>query len=215
VAALALLSFSLTAPAQAAPPAAPLPAGSDLSPAQQARIRARQEQFQKDLAALRADAKMTNAQKQAKYTAMVQAADKDTLAMLTPVQRAGEMKRRQINAQFRKDVAALSANKSLTDAQKRARYVALVQAADAQTFATLTPAQRALVQKRRQAGLDRQAEVKRLAQELQKSETPAQESQIHEIGLKAGAQVQAVIADKSLDPTRKTAKIKDLEQQAQ
>ncbi len=210
MAALALLSLPLTAQVQAAPPAAPAPAGADLSPAQQARMQARQAQFGKDLAALRAETGMTNAQKQVKYTAMVQALNKDTLAILTPVQRASEIKRRQINAQFQKDVAALRADKAMTDAQKKTRYIALVQAADAQTLATLTPAQRALVQKRRQAQTQAQTEVARLAGELQKSQTPAQAKQIKDISLAMRARMQAVMADKGLSDQAKAAKIKDM-----
>lgn len=206
MAALALLFLPLTVQAQSPPPAAPAPAGSDLSPAQQARIQARQEQFQKDLAALRADAKMTDAQKQAKYTTMVQAMTNDTMAILTPVQRAGEMKRRQINAQFQKDVAALRADKTMTDAQKKARYLALVQAADTQTFSTLTPSQRALVQKRRQT----QEEAMRVGNELKKSQTPTQMKQIKDISIAMRTRMQAVIADKTLSPQAKTAKIKEV-----
>lgn len=206
VAALALLSLPLTAQAQAAPPAAPAPAVTDLSPAQQARMQARQEQFQKDLAALRADVKMTNAQKQAKYTPMAQAMNRDMMAILTPAQRAEEMQRRQINAQFQKDVAALQADKTMTDAQKKARYLTLVQAADTQTFATLTPSQRALVQKRRQT----QTEAVRIAEDLQKSQTPTQAKQIKDISVAARTKMQAVIADKTLSPQAKTAKIKEM-----
>ena len=206
VAALALLSLPLTASAQAPPPAAPAPAGSDLSPAQQARMQARQAQFQKELAALRADAKMTTPQKQAKYTTMVQALNQDTLAILTPGQRVEELKRRQINGQFQKDVAALRADKTMTDAQKKARYLALVQAADAQTLATLTASQRALVEKRRQT----QTDAMRIAEDLQKSQTPAQAKQIKSISLAARARMQAVMADKSLSDQAKTAKIKEM-----
>jgi len=204
VAALALLFLPLTAQAQTAPAAAS--AGSDLSPAQQARMQARQEQFQKDLAALRADARMTNAQKQAKYTPMAQAMNRDMMAILTPAQRAEEMQRRQINAQFQKDVAALQADKTLTDAQKKARYLALVQSADTQTFATLTPTQRTLVQKRRQT----QTEAMRVGDELKKSQTPTQAKQIKDISVAMRTRMQAVIADKALSPQVKTAKIKEM-----
>lgn len=215
MAALALLSFPLTAQAQAAPSAASASAGSDLSPAQRQRAEARNAQYQKDLAALQADPKMSSAQKQARYQTLFQAMDRDMLAILTPAQRAQVMKQRQIGAQFQRDVAALKADPKMSDAQKQARYETLRAAANQKALATLPPEQRARVEKQQQAGLSRQAEVKRLAQELQRSETPAQEKQIHEIGLEAGAQAQTVIADKSMPPTAKTAKIKDLEQQAQ
>jgi len=214
IAVLALLPLPLTARAQGTghPSAS---ASSDLSPAQRQRAEARQAQFQKDVAALQADKTLTDAQKQARYQTLFQARDKDMMAILTPAQRTLVMSQRQIGVQFQKDVAALQADKTLTAAQKQARYEALRQAANQKALATLPPDQRARVEKQQQAGLARQAEVKRLAQELQKSETPAQDKQIHEIGLKAGAQVQTLIADKSLSPSLKTAKINDLEKQAQ
>lgn len=216
VAALALLPLPLTAHAQGTSPGrAPASAGSDLSPAQRQRAEARNAQFQKDVAALQADPKMSDAQKKARYQTLFQAMDKDMLAILTPAQRTLVMSQRQIGAQFQKDVAAMMADPKLTQAQKRARYEAMRQAANQRALATLPPEQRARVEKQQQAGLARQAELKRLSQELQKSETPAQEKKIHEIGLKAGAQVQAIVADKSLPPALKTAKINDLEKQAQ
>lgn len=204
IAALALFSFSMTAQAQTPPTTTS--AGSDLSSSQQARMKARQDQFQRDLAALRADPKMTNPQKQIKYNAMVQAMDKDLMAVLTPMQRAGEVKRQQVNAQFKKDVAALSADKSMTVAQKKARYLTLVQAADAQTLATLTPSQRAVAVKQHQT----QSEALQVANELQKSQSPAQAKQIHDISIAARTQMQAVIADKTLSPQVKTARIKEM-----
>lgn len=204
IAALALFSFSVTAQAQTPPTTAS--AGSDLSSSQQARMKARQDQFQRDLAALRADPKMTNPQKQTKYNAMVQAMSKDLMAVLTPTQRAGEMKRQQVNAQFQKDVAALRADKSMTVAQKKARYLTLVQAADAQTFATMTASQRSVALKRHQT----QSEALEVANELQKSQSPAQVKQIQAISIAARTQMQAVIADKTLSPQVKTARIKEM-----
>jgi len=169
-------------------------------------MKARQDQFQRDLAALRADPKMTNPQKQTKYNAMVQAMSKDLMAVLTPTQRAGEMKRQQVNAQFQKDVAALRADKSMTVAQKKARYLTLVQAADAQTLATLTASQRSVALKRHQT----QSEALEVANELQKSQSPAQVKQIQAISIAARTQMQAVIADKTLSPQVKTARIKEM-----
>ena len=216
MAALALLTPALTAHAQATPPGrSSSSADSGLSPAQRTRAQARQTQFQKDIAALQADKTLTDAQKRAKYAVLARAMDKDMMAILTPAQRAQVMSQRQIAAQFQKDVATLQADKTLTDTQKRTRYEALRQAANQKALATLPPAQRARIEKQQQVGVARQAELKRLAQELQKSETPAQEKQIHDIGLAAGAQIQTVVADKSMAPALKTAKIKELEQQAQ
>lgn len=211
VAALALLSLPLNAHAQATPPAAAAPAGSDLSPAQQGRMQARQEHFQKDVAALKADKALTDAQKKARYLVLAQAADKDMMAILTPAQRERVMSQRQIGTQLQKEAAALQADKTLTDAQKRARYQTLLQAANDKALATLTPEQRAQVLKRRQIAAD----ATRMGKELQKSLTPAQEKQIHGIGLASGTQIQAVIADKSVSEQAKVAKIATLRQQAQ
>ena len=216
LAALTLLSLPLTARAQGAPAGrASSSANSELSPTQRAHAEARQAQFRKDTAALIADKTLTDAQKQARYAVFAKAMDQDMLAILTPSQRAQVMIQRQIGAQLQRDAAALQADKTLTVAQKQARYEALRQAANQKALATLTPAQRARAERQQQAGLARQAEVKRLAQQLEKSESPSQEQQIHEIGLKTGAQIQAVIADKSMAAVQKPAKIKDMEQQAQ
>jgi len=217
--ALTLLQ-SPTVRAQAAPP--PASATLDVSSSQQARIQARQEQFRKDLATLSADAAMPNPQKQVKYNGMMQAMNKDIMAILTPAQRAQEMKRQSISAQFRQDVAALRADKSMTDAQKKARYLVLLHAADTQTLATMTLAQRALAQKQRQAsaaqqqaGQARVADATRMGKELQASLSPAQAKRIHAIGFASGAQVQAIIGDKSVPEQAKVTKITAIRQQAQ
>ena len=222
VAALTLIALPLTAPAQAAPPAAQSSDPSGLSQAQRQRIEARQGQFQKDITALRGDAKMTDAQKKARYGTLLQAMDRDMLAILTPTQRAEVMQQRQIGAEFQKEVAALKADPKLTSAQKQARYEALVKQANQKALATLTPAQRAQALKRSQAqraeALKRSqaaAAAKQIGAALQKSLTPAQEKQVHAIGLATGTQVQAVIADKALSEQAKVAKITALRQQAQ
>lgn len=204
---LALLFLPLSGYAQPGPAShSGASAATDLSPAQNARIQARQAQLGKEVAALRADTKLTAPQKQAKYQTMLQALDKDVLAILTPAQRTQELQRRQINAQFLKDVAALRADKKLTEAQKKARYLALVQKADTGTISTLTPTQKALVLKRRHT----QEEALQISQELQQSQTPAQAKQIHDISVALRNKMQAVVADKSLSDQVKTAKIKEL-----
>ena len=206
----ALLSLPLTTHAQ--PPAAShagVPGGSDLSPAQRAQVQALQTRLQREAAALGANTKLTNAQKQAKYAALVQAANQSVLGILTPTQRAEELKRRQINAQFQKDVAALRADTKLTDAQKKQRYLALVQKADASTLQTLSASQKAQVLQQRHT----QATAMQIAQELHQSQTPAQAKKIHDISNAFGAQMRAVIADKGLSNQAKTAKIKALTQQ--
>ena len=223
--ALTLISAGLlSAPTLAQTPATGQPSSSgglNLNADQRARADTRQAQFQKDVAALRADTKMTDAQKQAKYTSLYQAMDTDMMAILTPTQRTQVQKQRQINAQFQKDVTALQANKAMTDAQRKARYAQLVQNARDASLALLTPAQRAEALKRDAAAAKIQkaqavklAEAKRLGQQLQKSETPAQSEKLHTIGLTTGATIQSVIADKTLSDAAKTAKIVALRKDA-
>ena len=216
LAALALLTLPLTARAQGPSSGRASASGpSDLSPAQRASAEARQAQFRKDTAALMADAKLSDTQKRARYAVLAKAMDRDMLAVLTPAQRAQVMAQRQIGAQFQRDAAALQADKTLTDAQKQTRYQALRQAANEKALATLTPAQRARADKQRQAGQARQVDATRMGKELQASLSPDQEKQIHAIGLASGAQVQAIIADKSVPQQAKIAKITALRQQAQ
>lgn len=69
------------------PPAMGVP-GLTLSPAQQARFTARNAKFAQEVTALRADPKLTPAQKQAKFVTLYKAVDKDMMAILTPAQRA-------------------------------------------------------------------------------------------------------------------------------
>ncbi len=218
--ALALFSHPLVARAQAPPP--PASVSLDVSPSQQSRISVRQRQLRKELSALQADTTMSIPQKRAKYGALMQAMNSDIMAILTPAQRVQEMKRQQISAQFQKDIAALRVAKGMTDAQKKARYLALVHAADAQTLATMTAAQRVLAQKQRQAALAQQeagqarlADATRMGKELQASLSPDQAKRIHAIGLSSGAQIQTVMADKSISEQAKPAKITTMRQQAQ
>ncbi len=224
IAALALAGaafFESPTLAQTAPTGQTTPVGLGLDPTQQAKATARQAQFQKDIQALKDDPKMTMAQKQAKYTTLLQAMDRDMLALLTPAQRSQVLKQRAINAQFKTDVLALQSNRSMTDAQKKARYLQLVQNARNASLALMSPAQRAEALKR-SAALEqaqkeqapRLAEVKRLSQQLQKSESPAQSDKLQKIALSTGATIQSVIADKTLSAQAQTAKIVALRQNA-
>ncbi len=197
------------------------PPGLNLSAVQRIKANARQAQFQKDIGALRADKTLTEAQKQTKYTSLLQAMDRDMLGILTPGQRTQVEKQRQINAQFQKNVLALQGNRTMTDAQKRARYLQLVQNARNASIALLPPSQRAAAlqrsaaaEKAQQAQAAKIAEARRLSQQLQKSESPAQSQKLNSIALSARSSMQAVIADKSLSPPAKTARIVALRQDA-
>ena len=213
--------FSAPLPAQAQQSSQPTPVGIGLNAAQQAKANARQAQFQKEIQALQLDSKMTPAQKQAKYTTLYQAMDRDMLAVLTPTQRSQVLKQRQINTQFKADVLALQSNRALTDAQKKARYLQIVQNARNASLALMSPVQRAealkrsaAIEKLQQTQAPKIAEAKRLSQQLQKSETPAQSEKLRTIALSTGTTIQSVIADKTLSDQAKTAKIVSLRQDA-
>ena len=224
IAALALAGgafFQTPTPAQSAPTGQTTPVGLGLNAAQQVKANARQAQFQKDLEALKNDPKMTMTQKQAQYATLLQAMDRDMMAILTPAQRTQVMKQRAINAQFKTDVLALQSNRTMTDAQKKARYLQLVQNARNASLALMSPAQRAEALKRSAAAEKLQqeqapklAEAKRLSQQLQKSETPAQSEKLRTIALTTGTAIQSVIADKTLSAQAQTAKIVALRQDA-
>jgi hypothetical protein len=215
--AIALTLAALPWAAQAQTPAAVNHSStdSDLSASQRARAAARQAQFQKDVAALRTDSKLTDTQKQAKYGVLLQAMDKDMLALLTPAQHVEVQKQRQINAQFQQSITALRTDSKLSNAQKQARYQTLVHNRQTALLATLTPVQRTRVEKEHQSQMTRAAEANRLGAELQKSQTPAQAKQIQAIALATRTQMQAVIADKTMPDSAKSAKITDLRKQAQ
>ena len=224
LAALALVGaafFQSPAPAQTPAPSQPAPDGLDFSAAQKAKADARQAQFRKDVEALQADTKLTPAQKQAKFAALFQSMNTDMMAILTPSQRSKVLKERQIGAQYRADMLALQANKTLTVAQKKARSVQIVQNARNATLALLPPAQRAAMMQRfaaveqaQQAQADKIAEVRKLSQQLQKSETPAQAQKIAAVMLTMRTAAQSVFADKLLSSQAKAAKITALRQDA-
>lgn len=213
--------FQTPAMAQAAPTGQSTPVGLGLNAAQQAKANTRQAQFQKDYQALKDDPKMTLAQKQAKYATLLQAMDRDMMAILTPAQRTQVTKQRAINAQYKTDVLALQSNRKLTDAQKKARYLQIVENARNASLALMSPAQRVEALKRSAAAekLQQQqavkiAEAKRLSQQLQKSETPAQSEKLRTIALSTGTTIQSVIADKTMSAQAQTAKIVALRQDA-
>ena len=216
-----MVFFQTPAPAQTPPAGQAGTSGLDLSAPQRAKADTRQAQFKKDIQALQADKKLSNAQKQAKYATLFQAMDRDMLAILTPSQRVQVQKQRQINVEFQKNVQALQANRALTDPQKKAQYLQLVQNARNASIALLPPSQRAAAIKRaaaselvQQAQAAKIAEARRLGDQLQKSETPAQSKQLKAIALSTKNAMQAVIADKSLSDQAKTAKIVALRQDA-
>lgn len=120
-----LPGYAQTSPAVVAPP------GLNLTPAQQARAQARQQQFGKDMNALQTNNILTPTQKAVKAKALEKALDTDMLAILTPQQRSQVMAQRQAVAQKRQSfmkahqaqitqgrVLAAKLNKSLTPAQK-------------------------------------------------------------------------------------------------
>lgn len=214
LAACALFGASLALPAQAQSPA---PSGQtapgiglDFSSAQRAKADARQAQFKKDLEAISADTKLSNAQKQAKAVTLYQAMDKDMLAVLTTAQRTKVLKQRQINTQFQADVRALQADKTLTDAQKQARVIQLTQTARTASLALLTLVQRAAVLERNAAAEQAQS----LSRQLIKSETPTQSQKLGEVTQTTRSSMQAVMADKALTPVQQTAKIDALRKNA-
>ncbi len=213
--------FQVPMPVQAAPSGQTTPVGLDLNAAQRAKADARQAQFQKDYQALKDDPKMTLTQKQAKYSILLQAMNKDMMAILTPAQRTQVLKQRGINDKFKTEVLALQSDRKMTDAQKKARYLQLVENARNASLALMSPVQRADALKRSAAAEKLQqeqapkiAEAKRLSQQLQKSETPAQSDKLRTIGLSTGATIQSVIADKTLSAQAQTAKIVALRQDA-
>ena len=77
-------------------------------------------------------------------------------------------------AQFKKDLAAVGADPTLTPAQKQAKAQVLFQAMDKDMLAILTPAERANVLKQRQINVKFQAEAKAL--QADKTLTPAQKN---------------------------------------
>lgn len=101
---LALTALSPVAFARPRPAAAAPASGEPtLSAAQQAKIKARNQQFQKDMAALQADTKMSATDKRARFQSLYQVMDKDMLAILTPAQRAQVMQTRQAALQQREE----------------------------------------------------------------------------------------------------------------
>ncbi len=211
LAAASLLSLPLAVSAQHPS----TPANPDLTATQKAQMQARQERMQKDVTALRTDTKLTPAQKEAKFRVLAAATEKDMMAILTPPQRALLLKQRQINVQFKNEVEALRADKTLTDKQKQARFEALMSSRQAALLATLPPSLRTKVEKEHQAELGRVAEANRIGEELQKSLSKKTQEQIHQITLETRAKMQAVAQDATLSPAVKAARLHSLGQEAE
>lgn len=214
--AAAMLTLSMPALAQGGTAsAASANDGSDLSASQQAHMAAGRIKFDREIAALRADKTLTNAQKQARYMAMLQAADKDLLAILTPAQRALLLKQRGIKQQFQKEAEALQANPKLTGAQKQVQLKTLALNYQNAMLATLPPATRARVEKEHQVQVARVAEANRIGEQLQKSLSKKVQGQIQQITLDARSKMQTVAADAALSRPEKAARIEALGHEAE
>ena len=219
VSAAALSLLGLSAPSHAQRPAPSPAAESDLNASQKTRVAARKARFEKDIASLRADKKMTEAQKQAKFQTMARSVDTDLLAILSPEQRAQVLKRKGINEQFGRDLAALRTSTTMTEKQKKAKFQVMMAARQNALLETLPPAQRIRVQAEQQAKMARIAslrqQVEALGDSIQKSETPAQLRQIQAISQSTRSREQAVFADKGLSDQMKQSRIDSLRLQAQ
>ena len=216
---LTLASLPIASQAQRTSNSPAASADSDLSAAQKTKVAARKARFERDVAALRADKKMTDAQKQAKFEGIAHAADSDLMAILTPVQREQVTQRKAINVQFSKDLAALRTNTTMTEAQKKAQFQVMMAARQNALLATLPPAQRARVEREQQVKAAQVASMRRQIEELgnsiQKSESPAQLKQIQAITQRTRAQEQIVVADRSLSDQVKGSRIEALRHSAQ
>lgn len=216
---LTLASLPIASQAQRTSNSPAASADSDLSAAQKTKVAARKARFERDVAALRADKKMTDAQKQAKFEGIAHAADSDLMAILTPVQREQVTQRKAINVQFSKDLAALRTNTTMTEAQKKAQFQVMMAARQNALLATLPPAQRARVEREQQVKAAQVASIRRQIEELgnsiQKSESPAQLKQIQAITQRTRAQEQIVVADRSLSDQVKGSRIEALRHSAQ
>lgn len=218
-AALALLNLPSASQAQHIPSQTSSFAESDLSASQASRVAARKARFEKDFAALRAEKKLTQSQRQAKFEALVLATDADLMAILTPEQRAQVLKRKAINVQFEKDLAALRTNTKMTEEQKRTKFQAMMLTRQNALLATLPPAERARVEKEQQEKMAKMAtlrrEVEQIGDSIQKSESPAQLKQIQAISQSTRQQEQAVYMDRTLSNQAKASRIEALRLQAQ
>ena len=215
LAAASLFMLSPAGPALAAPPTAGASAGLDLSAAQKARMEAGRAKFQKDMMALQADPKLTEAQKRAKAMALAQAADKDSLAILTPAQRELALKQRAIDDKVRQEVMALRSDTKLTDKQKQARFEALMQVRQTALLAALPPALRARAERAHQAAMARAAAAKQVGEQLQKSLSKKTQEQIQQVTFAAQSKMRAVSTDATLSQEAKAAKIQALGREAE
>jgi len=215
LAAAALLTFSPAGPVRAAPPPVGAASDLDLTASQKARMEAGRARFQKDVYALQTNPKLSEAQKRAKAITLTQAADKDTLAILTPAQRSLVLKQRGIEDQFRRDVQALRTDTKMPEKQKQARFEGLMTERQAAMLATLPPAQRARAERAHQAQVARVAEANKIGAQLQKSLSKQTQGQIEQITQAARSKMQAVSADAALSQPAKAAKIQALGHEAE
>ena len=144
-----------------------------LTPAEREKVLKQRQintQFQADVRALQANTTLTNAQKQARYIQITQAARAASLALLPPAQRAEVLRRNAAAEQAqslsqqliksetpaqsqkleaivqatRSSMQTVIADKALTDPQKTAKIIELRKDALSRDMALLTPPQRAL-----------------------------------------------------------------------
>lgn len=154
---------AFAAPAQSAP-------AFQLSPAQQARAKAKQEKFSQDMQAIDANKSLNQAQKTAKEKALSKAHDADMLTILTPQQRSEVTKERSQQAAFLKAHGAEIAqgkaladklNKSITPAQK-----AKIKAAEEQFAKTANPRAQKIQADTSLSPQAKQQQLMKLSQEL-------------------------------------------------
>ena len=187
--------------AQSPAPSARAASQSDLSPDQQARYKARMTRARGEYAAIQANANLSAAQKQARSVALAKQVDADTLAILTPTQRAFILQRRAAGAAFQKAHAAQIAQfralqrkftASLSPAQ-RGKMDAVFQDNNAQIAQIVNnPAASEADKAKRAAAIRRSADAKIKA--LLTPTQAAEEQQLQQMGTALQAQAQAVVA---------------------
>jgi hypothetical protein len=94
------------------------------------------------------------------------------------------------------DFVALQKNKTLTNAQKQAKFMALQKQFQSDMLAILTPAQRAELLRRQSFANQRMEQIVALQTKLQKSITPSQLKQIGDIRTADAAIYKQIVGDK-------------------
>lgn len=149
---------------------------------------------------------------------------------LTPAQVA---RKQAIDTKLLQERNSLVANKTLTPAQKQAKFIAMQKAAFTSALALLTPAQKAIVQKNQAIAMQNQQQMqaqgeafnkahateitagKALAAKLQASLTPAQKAQIKAIQQGALGKVRQLVALQGLTPQAKQTQLVSIQQDTQ